>query len=73
MLNIDKKNKLLADIVTLQLCSYVYAKHFYMKVYLIVRSKSLVSLLLEVTEYPDLEVEYVCIKENLPEIFQLNM
>ena len=38
---------------------YVYAKHFYMRVYLIVRSKSLVSLLLEVTEYPDLEVDVV--------------
>ena len=32
-----------------------------MRVYLIVRSNSLVSLLLEVTEYSDLEVEYVCI------------
>ena len=43
------------------LCSYVYAKHFYMRVYLIVRFKSMVSLLLEVTEYPDLEMEYDCL------------
>ena len=65
MLNIDRKTNFEMIIVTLQLCSYVYARHFYMRVYLIVRSKSLVSLLLEVTEYPDLEVEYVCIYEKI--------
>ena len=54
------------------LCSFVYAKHFYMKVYLIVRFKSMVSLLLEVTEYPDLEVEYDCLylRKNL--IYKIN-
>ena len=52
-------------IVTHQLCSYVYANHFYMRVYFIVMSKSLISVLLEVTEFPDLEVGYVCIKEKI--------
>ena len=61
MLNIDRKTNFSLIIVTNQLCSCVYAKHFYMRVFLIVRSKSLVSLLLEVTEFPDLEVGYVCI------------
>ena len=49
-----------------------------MTVYLIVMSKSMVSLLLDVTEYPDLEVGMSVFKKksyllNLPEIFQLSM
>ena len=39
--------------------------------------KSLISLLLEVIEYPDREVEYVCMEtfnlQNFNEIFQLSM
>ena len=59
MLNIDRKTNFYLIIVTLQLCSYVYAKHFYMRVYLIVRSKSMISLLLEVTEYPILSPDLI--------------
>ena len=56
-----QKNKLLADYCDSSNMFICYAKHCYMTVYLIVRSKSLISLFLEVTEYPDLEVGYVCI------------
>ena len=49
MLNIDRKINIYLIIVTLELRSCIYANHFHMWVYLIVRSKSMVSLLLEVT------------------------
>ena len=48
------------SLVFLQMDFYMNV-YLIVSVYLIVGSKSLVSLLLEVTEYPDLEVEYVCI------------
>ena len=73
-----QKNKLLADYCDSSTIFICLCEHFYMRVYLIVRSKSLVSLLLEVTEFPDLEVGISVFKkksylQNLPEIFQLSM
>ena len=47
-----------------QLCFYVYVKHFYMKEYLTVRSKSLASLLLDVTIHLELVVEFVCMYQT---------
>ena len=55
-----RKSEILSDLCDRSTLFYVYVKLFYMKEYLTVRSKYLVSLLLDGTIYLELAVESVC-------------